>query len=144
MEFLMRYISRTSRLSELYRNEKLIPYGLRGIHHTYILNICRHPGVTQDELAELIFVNKSNVARQLATLEKKGYVLRTPSPTDKRKLLVYPTEKAKEIYPKVVDVLKDWNEIIMHDLSKNEKAIVGKALENMMSHAKKEVDTLYD
>lgn len=142
MEFLMRYISRTSRLSELYRNEKLKEYGLGGVHHTYILNIYRNPGVTQDELADLIFVNKSNVTRQLATLEKNGYVTRTPSSTDKRKLLVYPTEKTKEVYPKVVKVLKDWNKIIMEDLSEDQQKAVGDVLEQMMNKAKQAVDQL--
>ncbi|GAA0357574.1 MarR family transcriptional regulator [Alkalibacterium iburiense] len=140
MEYLMRYISRTSRLSELYRNEKLKEYGLGGIHHTYILNICRHPGVTQDELADLIFVNKSNVTRQLAILEKKGYVNRQPSPSDKRKLLVYPTAKTKAVYPEVVKVLKEWNQIILKNLSEEEQAIVGNALKNMMSQAKEAVE----
>ena len=42
------------------------------MHHTYILNVCRNPGISQEALSQLIFVNKSNVARQLAVLEEKG------------------------------------------------------------------------
>ena len=34
------------------------------------------PGISQKLLGQLIFVNKSNVARQLAVLEEKGYVRR--------------------------------------------------------------------
>src|SRR5699024_1205899 len=99
MESLMRYINRTARLSTLYRNEKLKEYGLTGIHHTYILNICRNPGISQEKLAKMIYVNKSSVTRQLARLELKGYVKRIPSTSDKRELLIYPTEKTNEVYP---------------------------------------------
>lgn len=139
---LMRLINRTSRLSEMYRNEKLKKYGLSGMHHTYILNICNNPGVTQDQLAEIIFVNKSNVARQLAVLEKSGFVKREPNPSDGRKLLVYPTEKAHIVYPKVVEILKEWNEIILDGFSSAEKDLLEKTMSDVMKKAKTAVDTM--
>lgn len=142
MEFLMRYINRTARLSELYRNEKLKEFGLSGIHHTYILNICRQPGLTQEELAEVIYVNKSNVTRQLAVLEKAGYVNRTPSKVDARKQLVFPTEKAQTVYPKVVEILTDWNAIVLEGLSEEEQKALGLTLKHMMEKGKAVVDQL--
>lgn len=142
MENLMRYISRTSRLAEMYRSKKLKPYGLGGMHHTYILNICRNPGVSQDQLAEIIYVNKSNVARQLAILEKEKYIRREKSPTDGRKLLIYPTEKAQEVYPKIVDILKEWNQMLLEDYDKETQEILGDALSEMMERAKTTVDKM--
>lgn len=139
MEFLMRYINRTTRLSELYRNEKMKKYDLGGMHHTYIINICQNPGVSQDDLSQLIYVNKSNVTRQLAVLEKKGYITRKKCAADGRKLLVYPTEKAEEVYPKVVGILKDWNEIILEGLSEEEQKEMGRLLSHAMDKARAEV-----
>lgn len=142
MESLMRYISRTSRLSSLYRSKKLQKYGLNGIHHTYILNICRNPGITQEQLAKLIFVNKSNVARQLAILEENGYVTRTPCQNDKRQILVFPTEKAVQIAPVVHAVLGDWNAAILEDFSPEEQKMLVQAMEKIMYKAKAVLDSL--
>lgn len=135
MEHLTRYINRIARLSTMYRNEKLKTYGLGGQHHTYINNICKHPGVSQEELAQLIFVNKSNVARQLAYLEKENYIFRKPSPTDKRKILVYPTEKAKEILPIIQEMLTEWNDFLMAELTTTQQEEVLEALKIMMKKA---------
>ncbi|HJB24944.1 MAG TPA: MarR family transcriptional regulator [Candidatus Jeotgalibaca pullicola] len=142
MESLMRYINRTARLSTLYRNEKLKEYGLTGIHHTYILNICRNPGISQEKLAKMIYVNKSSVTRQLARLELKGYVKRIPSTSDKRELLIYPTEKTNEVYPIVADLLNEWNDGILEDFSLEEKEILLRSMQKIMQKAKIMVDDL--
>lgn len=144
MEPIMRYINRTTRLGTLYRNEKLKKVELKGIHHSYILNICRNPGISQEKLAKLIFVNKSNVARQLAFLEKKGFIYRTPSPTDRRELLVYPTEKAHEARPIVNDTLRYWNEAILEDFTPDEQEMLISAMKKIMDRSKKIVDGLPD
>lgn len=142
MESLMRYINRTSRLSALYRSERLEKYGLSGMHHSYILHICRNPGVSQEKLAKLIYVNKSNVARQVASLESNGYVSRAPSPYDGREMLVYPTDKAHKVYPIIVDILKEWNTAIMEDFSEEEQAELVRAMEKIMHKAKNVLDDL--
>lgn len=139
MDYLMRYINRTSRLAELYRNEKMEPYDLKGVHHTYILNICRNPGISQEDLAQLIYVNKSNVARQLSVLEKKGYLTRKQCSHDGRKLLIHPTDKAQKVYPKVEEILKEWNDIIFKDVSESDRTVLEKQLKNMMEKARAEV-----
>lgn len=142
MESMMRYVNRTARLSTLYRNEKLKAYGLKGIHHSYILNICRNPGIPQGKLAQMIFVDKSNVARQLATLEKNAYVYRVPSQVDGREQLVYPTEKAFEILPIVSKTLKEWNEDILVDFTQEEKEQLIEAMKKIMGRAKEIVNHL--
>lgn len=135
MEHITRYINRIGRLSGMYRREFLKEYGLNGIHHTYIINICHHPGVSQEELAQMIFVNKSNVTRQLAYLEKEGFIYRQPSREDKRKSLVYPTQKAQDILPLIQNMLREWNEKLLVDIPENEQEIVLKALKKIMATA---------
>lgn len=117
MEAIIRSINHIARLATLYREQELKKFGLGGMHHTYILNICRQPGISQEALAKKIFVNKSNVARQLAILEERGFVTRTSSPTDKRQLLVYPTEKALVVQPKIQQLLQSWNEQVVAGFS---------------------------
>ena len=110
MESIIRSINHIARLASLYRERELKKYGLGPMHHTYILNVCRNPGISQEALGQLIFVNKSNVARQLAVLEEKGYVRRQTSSLDGRRQLIYPTEKALAMQPILQQLLKQWNE----------------------------------
>lgn len=121
MDSLMRSITRTHRFSKRFYNEKLQEDGISGKQQTYIFQICRRPGIPQEQLARRIAVNKSNVTRQLAVLEQNGFILRQPSPDDKRNLLVYPTEKAEAVYPKVLQVMEEWNQLLLEDFSAEEK-----------------------
>ena len=135
MESLMRYISRTSRCGVLYRTDKLEKYGLGGHQNVYIQNICRSPGISQDRLAKMIFVNKSTVTRQMALLEQNGFVTRQVSGQDKRQMLLYPTEKAVKLYPIIQEVLRGWNDRLLEDFTEQERQILGSMLKKVMEKA---------
>ena len=84
------------------------------------MTVSRHPGISQDKLAKRIYINKSNVTRNLAYLESCGYVERRQKDTDKRVTEVYPTEKAMEILPTVQNMLREWNNYLTEDFSEEE------------------------
>lgn len=110
-------------------------------HHMYVLSICRHPGISQEQLARHICLNKSNVARSLATLEENGFVERRQSDADKRVTLVYPTEKMLALYPKVKELADSWNEYLSADLTKAEREIFQKTLEKISIRAQAYIDS---
>lgn len=138
----MKYIARTSRLAYLYRSHCLKDLGLGGEHHTYIMNICRNPGITQDDLARLIFINKSNVARQLAVLERDGFIIRRAGTEDKRQSMVYPTDKAYEVLPIVKDMLRGWNQAITEGFTRVQKEELLVSVMKVMDNAVAVVDAL--
>lgn len=135
MGALMRYINRISRCAVLFRNGKLEHDGLNGYQHTYILNICNNPGISQDMLAKAIYVNKSSVTRQLALLESNGYIDRIPNDKDKRIMQVYPTQKAFDILPRVISLLDEWESYVTADLTEEEKAVMISMLDRVMTRA---------
>ena len=135
MESFMRYINRTYRCSLLCRNNTLESEGLSGNQHSYIAQICQNPGISQDQLAKRIFVNKSSVTRQLALLEQNGFIYRKSSETDKRVQQVYPTEKAMEIFPKVHALWVEWSEYLTADFTPEEKAQLYALMERVMERA---------
>jgi len=112
MPALMGQLNAIARCSNQYRNEKLEPLGLKSVHASYILHICADPGISQEQLARRIYINKSNVARQLATLEENGFVQRTPCPSDRRILRLYPTEKALQVLPEIKRILTEWETLV--------------------------------
>ncbi len=141
MPSIMKHIGIINRCAILFRSERLKGTGLNGIHHTYIINICKNPGISQERLSGLIYINKSNVTRQLVKLEDNGYVRRVPSPTDKRVMLVYPTQKALDALPVVMGVLNEWSGSIFACLDGEELAKLEKTL---LKISKKATETVED
>ncbi|HYE80649.1 MAG TPA: MarR family transcriptional regulator [Clostridia bacterium] len=140
MESLIKYIGRTWRCAVLYRNDKLAHEGLNGYQHTYILKICQNPGISQEQLALMIYVNKSNVARQLASLEQNGFITRRSSEKDKRVMQVFPTQKALDVYPKVRKLLLEWNACLTEDFTEEERNQLYSLMERVMNKAISQVE----
>ena len=129
------YIMSLSRCSALYRSQKLEPLGIKGIHGSYLIQICHNPGISQDQLAKKLFINKSNIARQVAVLEEGGFLQRKPSSVDKRVMELYPTEKAKQILPQVQEVFRQSDRMLTEDLTEDEIRFVTEVLQRMKEKA---------
>lgn len=68
-----------------------------------------------------MYIHKSNVARQLASLEEKGFITRKTDPEDRRSLLVYPTNKAIAVLPQIRAVLEEWESLLLEEFSEEEQ-----------------------
>ena len=135
MSELTHNITDIARGAAQYRTEELAPLGLKACHGSYLSVICACPGITQDQLARRIFINKSNVARQLAILEEEGFVERRACTADKRAMRVYPTDKALEVLPRINTILVRWEECLTQDLTEKEKILLTQMLCKMKLHA---------
>ena len=135
MSQIIRDITEISRCGAQYRTEALAPMGLKACHASYLTEISAHPGISQDQLAARICINKSNVARQAAILEEDGFITRTPSPTDKRIMQLYPTQKTLELLPSLSPILGQWDACLTEDISEEEKALLEKLLSRMKDKA---------
>lgn len=135
MTQIIRDMLEISRCGVQYRTDNLAQFGLKSIHASYLMEICANPGISQDRLARIICINKSNVARQVAVLEEDGFVRRVPSAADKRVMELYPTEKTLEILPQISDMLMRWENCITHDLTDEEKELLSALLRKMSSRA---------
>ena len=140
MSELIRDITEIARCGAQYRAEALAPFGLKGCHASYLTQICECPGISQDQLAQRICINKSNVARQAAVLEEDGFIIRKPSPADKRCLELYPTEKTLELLPKIIAINTCWEDCLTANLSMEEQEIAVKILLQMKEKASRWMD----
>lgn len=69
-----------------------VPYSGQG----RVLKILRlKPEIAQKELSEILGMRPQSIGELLSKLEKKGYITRTPSPDDKRVIIVRLTEKGE-------------------------------------------------
>ena len=135
MSQIIRDITEIARCGVQYRSDYLAPMGLKSIHASYLTEICANPGISQDKLARLIFINKSNVARQVAILEEDGFVRRVPSAADKRVMELYPTEKTLALLPQITEILACWENCMTQDLTEEEKQQLTALLSKMSARA---------
>ena len=129
MSQIIRDITEIARCTTQYRSEALAPMGLKACHASYLTEICANPGISQDQLASRICINKSNVARQAAILEEDGFITRTPSATDKRIMQLFPTQKTLELLPQINQILISLECCLTSDMTEEEKNL----LENLLS-----------
>ena len=135
MSEIIRNITEIVRCTSQYRTEHLAPMGLKACHASYLTEICATPGISQDKLASLICINKSNVARQAAILEEEGFITRTPSTTDKRIMQLFPTRKTLELLPKISLILVGAESFLTADLTTEEKELLQKLVGRMKDKA---------
>ena len=135
MSQIIRDMTEIARCGAQYKADRLSPMGLKGCHASYLTEICAHPGISQDQLAKRICINKSNVARQAATLEEEGFVTRTPSATDKRIMELHPTQKTLDLLPQISCVLKEWETCITGDLTPEELDLMAALVAKMKARA---------
>jgi DNA-binding MarR family transcriptional regulator len=135
MTQIIRDMLEISRCGVQYRADNLAQFGLKSIHASYLTEICAHPGISQDGLARIICINKSNVARQVAVLEEDGFLRRIPSEADKRVMELYPTDKTLQLLPQITGMLMCWENCITQDLTEAEKACLSTLLAKMSQRA---------
>ena len=135
MSQIIRDITEISRCGAQYRSEALAPMGLKACHASYLTEICAQPGISQDQLARKICINKSNVARQAAILEEDGFITRVSSPADKRILQLYPTQKTLDLLPRISPILRQWEECLTCGISNQEKDLLEQILSKMKDKA---------
>ncbi len=135
VELTYKWIALANRHYLMYLNKRLASYGLSGSQYLFILNICRQPGLTQDKLPDIIHINKSNVTRALAHLEKRGFIRREVNPQDKRTAAVFPTQKALDVYPHVLEIIRGWDASVTSPLTEDEKHTLQGLLKRVVASA---------
>ena len=135
MAQLSRDIIEIARCGTQYRADHFAPMGLKSCHGSYLWEVCRDPGISQDKLAKRICFNKSNIARQTAALEEGGFLIRRPCEDDKRVMRLYPTEKTLELLPQISQILVDLECCLTDGLSEEEKDLLEDLLSRMLAKA---------
>lgn len=133
-----RDISTIDRYLHRHRRAYMELLGLKGIHTRLLMEICKTPGCSQDQLTKKIWFDKSTVARQVELLEQMGFVERKPAEKDKRVLCVYPTQQMLDFQPGLKEAMDSWEEALLQDLTPEEKQQLFGLLEKIRQKACRE------
>jgi DNA-binding MarR family transcriptional regulator len=140
MPSFTRNINIISRCAHAYRSDSLEGSGLGPSHYFYILIACSSPGISQDQIAKRLYINKSSVTRAIAALEENGFVERRSSEEDKRVIQIYPTQKATDLLPEVRRIAHAWNAFLLDELEEEEREQFLSTLEKITNRAQSYVD----
>ncbi len=101
-------------------NDKLKDIPIRSGQHDFLYVISQHEGITQKELSQRLFVDKSTTAKAVKSLMTHGYIKKTPLPEDKRCEQLYLTEKGRLIKSRIQDTFLEIVDITVRNLSADE------------------------
>ena len=132
MRELAKKLSILSRRSGIDLDRKLKDLGLTRGQLVYLMCICDHEGMSQEQLSEELWINKGAVARAVRRFEKDGYITRVLSKKDRRQYGLYPTEKTKQAYQTNRAVEADWEARMTRNLSAGEKKMLDMLLEKLL------------
>ncbi|WP_048648734.1 MarR family winged helix-turn-helix transcriptional regulator [Nitratireductor soli] len=85
----------------------LEPLGLKLAQLDMLMNLYRHPGQSQHDLARRLLVGRSNITMLLPQMETQGLVRREGDATDKRVLRLYLTPEGESRLMKALAVYTD-------------------------------------
>ncbi len=73
----------------------------------FLRYILLHEGITQEQIARGILLDKATVSKGLKRLSDLGYVEKKTNPDDKREFLVFATARAKAFLPEIESIYKE-------------------------------------
>lgn len=99
----------------------------------YLVALSKNEQLTQDDLANMFYIDKGTIARTIQKLEEKELVQRLHDPVNRRRYRLSLTEKGEEIVPEILHAEKKWENILFKDFSDKESSLL---VENVATLAK--------
>lgn len=90
--------------------------------------ILENPGITQNEIGDLVFKDSASVTRIIDLMVKSAFLTRKTHHEDRRKTSLKVTDSGKEIIEKVQDLIEGNRKIALDNVSEKELEIMNPAL----------------
>ena len=130
------YISVLMRQLNLFFGHELSDVEITASELMYLSQLYNRDGLTQEEMAAVITVDKAATTRTIQGMEKKGLVRREAHEENYRAKRVYLTDKAKNAEPRIRELQKKWVDFITQDMTQKEAEVFVAQLKKMAQRAK--------
>ena len=131
-----KYIAILSRQLNIYFAHELSETELNASELLYLAQLYARDGLTQEEMAKELSVDKAATARVMQSMEKKSLIVRKTDEKDKRAKRVFLTEKATRFEDRIREIQKDWIAYITQDMTTEESEKFYSQLIRMSGRAK--------
>jgi len=108
VSFLVQDVARLMRLAF---DRRIKEFGLTRSQWFALAFLHRKDGLTQQQLADQMDMERAPLSKTLARLEKNGWIIKNSTPEDKRVNKIFLSDKAKNIMPELkneADALLDY------------------------------------
>ena len=130
------YISVLMRQLNLFFGHELSDVEITASELMYLSQLYNRDGLTQEEMAAVITVDKAATTSTIQGMEKKGLVRREAHEENYRAKRVYLTDKAKNAEPRIRELQKKWVDFITQDMTQKEAEVFAAQLKKMAQRAK--------
>jgi len=118
-------------------NDQLLGTGITSSQFPVLVRLKQHERLTQNELCEQLFIEPSTISKTLDNLEKMGLVMRIVDSNDKREKRVELTDKAKQNYPVLLDLILDLQNRVLEGIPQKDLEVFDRVLERIEENLKK-------
>jgi len=138
MDRAARSIWAINKAGQMFFARRLAPLGL-GVGQFPLLSVLyAKEGLSQEEIAAFLGIDKAAVAKSLVKLLSEGYVERRGDDADARVKRVWLTEKARKAKKAVLAVESDWEARLLDGFSPKEAATVAAYLRRVDENARRD------
>jgi len=102
----------------------------------FLVNIGGKEGVSQEELANSLAIDKAAVARSVKVMEKKGYLRTERSKVDKRAKELYLSDAGKDLYQYVQGLNQQWVDQVLADLQPDDMKVFSQTIDRISERAR--------
>jgi DNA-binding MarR family transcriptional regulator len=111
-----------------YYERRLSPFGLTPPQYFVFNALWMGDGVTIGELGDRVSLDSSTLTGIIDRMEKSDYVERKPNPDDRRSVLVFLTERARELGPHILEFADELDVTLKQPFSKKDIATFERVL----------------
>lgn len=90
--------------------------------------ILENPGITQNEIGDLVFKDNASVTRIIDLMVKSDYITRQVHPDDRRKTNLNVTDSGKEVIRKVQNIVEKNRKTALNGVTRDELEVMYSAL----------------
>ena len=116
-----KYISIIHRTGSSFLSKEFSKFNIGSGQYMYLIHLYKNDGLSQEELTEILNIDKGTTAKSINKLETEGFVMRAKDKNDKRINRVYLTPKALEIKDEFLSSINAWENTLTSNLSYAEK-----------------------
>jgi DNA-binding MarR family transcriptional regulator len=135
LESIGKWISYIYRRGQIYVGEELQTYNIGSGQYPVLLVLSSKDDLSQQEISNILNVDKATGGRAIRRLVDAGYVKRKQNPEDGRVYNVFLTEKGREIVPIIRKILSQWTGVLLSNFTREEEELVMQLLEKMYQNA---------
>ena len=138
MKEILREIGMIARALDSISNIEFKEFDLTKGQYVYVVRICENPGIIQEQLLDMIKVDRSTATRALQKLETNGFIEKKEDPDNKKNKKLFPTEKGETVYPFIKSENVYSGQVALQGFSEDEKETAFELLQRIRKNVEKD------